>query len=319
MDPGMKLATYLVLLATFAGSSVLATRNLSERSSEKEPQAEGSVNIALATRPKSPLAGEPATLEFLLTDESGQPVEDVQTYHDRKLHVVIVSEDMRIFGHVHPEDFDAPLAGGRANVFFTFPRAGRYLAAVDIVAADRAQAEQFEIVVGEGGVAESAPPTPAGMAVVEVEEDDRHTAPIILDEPGRSHGFEVSVIRPDPIDAAVPATIAWRVTKDDLPVTDLRLFLDAPMHLAVVKDDFSHFQHGHGMAMPIGIVYDTQEDHQHGTSGLDAVVHDYSDLEYFGPEITATLTFPDPGRYYVFGQAAHGTSFLLTRIPVEAR
>jgi hypothetical protein len=40
-----------------------------------------------------------------------------------------------------------------------------------------------------------------------------------------------------------------------MPVTDLRPFLHAPLHLAVVKDDPSQFLHEHGQASehPTGI------------------------------------------------------------------
>src|SRR3546814_14290261 len=51
-----------------------------------------------------------------------QPLEELITHHARKLHVVVLSEDMRVLGHIHPQDFGEPIEDGEARVYFTFPR-----------------------------------------------------------------------------------------------------------------------------------------------------------------------------------------------------
>ena len=42
--------------------------------------------------------------------------------HEKPVHLIIVSDDLAEFAHVHPE----PVAGGRYETAFTFPRAGHY-------------------------------------------------------------------------------------------------------------------------------------------------------------------------------------------------
>lgn len=67
--------------------------------------------------------------------------EALVSYHARLMHVVLVSEDLDAFAHVHPEDFpadnpayqDGAVAGAHANftVRATFPKAGKYLMALN--------------------------------------------------------------------------------------------------------------------------------------------------------------------------------------------
>ena len=221
--------------------------------------ANASVEAALTTEPARPRAGKATTLHFSITD-GGAPVEDLTVHHGRKLHVVLISEDMQVFGHIHPEDFDEPIANGEASVRFTFPRAGRYLAAADLATAAGTHAEHYTVdVEGDPDVATSAG-REASVAVVRTEDEDSYTAPVILDTPRTTEGYELSLARPRTISAGTPATFVWRLIKDGEPVTDLQLYLAAPMHIAMVKEDLSHFVHGHGTARGLGTGYD----HAHG-------------------------------------------------------
>ena len=276
--------------------------------------ANASVAAALTTEPAHPRAGKTTTLHFSIT-EGGAPVEDLTVHHGRKLHVVLISEDMQVFGHIHPEDFDEPIADGEASVRFTFPRAGRYLAAADLATAAGTHAEHYTVdVEGDPDVATSAG-REASVAVVRTEDEDSYTAPVILDAPRTTEGYELSLARPRTISAGTPATFVWRLIKDGEPVTDLQLYLAAPMHIAMVKEDLSHFVHGHGTARGLGTGYD----HAHGAGAAEDSSAQSGSVGQFGPEIAATFTFPESGRYYLFGQAAHGENLLISRVPVDVR
>jgi hypothetical protein len=221
---------------------------------------------------------------------------------------------MQVFGHVHPQDFGEPIDNGEATVRFAFPRAGRYLAAADAMTPTGPYAAQFMLTVAAAEPSREPPASvPAALVVVEADESDIHTAPVLLDLAAPTGGYEVSVARPALVRAGEPATFTWRLTKDAVPVTDLRLFLEAAMHLAVVRDDLGQFLHGHGIAKGV----ETGYDHAHGPGGAEGGGVGVPDLRYFGPEITASVTFPEPGRYYLFGQSAHGKSLLISRVPVD--
>jgi hypothetical protein len=256
--------------------------------------------------------GQEAELRFALEDAGGLPLHELVSHHGRKLHVVIVSEDMQVFGHVHPQDFGSNIVAGEGSVEFAFPRPGRYLASADAMTASGSIAEHFTLTVGDGAPAPAGETSAARMVVVEVAEGDIYTAPVLFDQPSPTGGYEVSVSRPAAIQAGEEVAMTWRFAKDGAPITDLRLFLEAAMHLAVVKADFGQFVHGHGV--PRGV--DTGFDHVHGSGGTETEAEE-PEISYFGPEVVAMVTFPEPGRYYLFGQAAHGDQLLISRISVD--
>src|SRR5690606_16411688 len=145
--PSIRLALHSVLAISLAALTGQAPAEAAAGSSPRQPPAHahehphapaavahdhahgaptGMADVALRTVPERPRAGEPTELTFTLADGAGQPIRGLTTHHGRKLHVLIVSEDMEVFGHVHPQDFEDPVEDGEATVFFTFPRAGRY-------------------------------------------------------------------------------------------------------------------------------------------------------------------------------------------------
>jgi len=274
-------------------------------------------DVALRTVPERPRAGEPTELTFTLADGAGQPIRGLTTHHGRKLHVLIVSEDMEVFGHVHPQDFEDPVEDGEATVFFTFPRAGRYLAAVDFVTDAGAQAAQFLLDVAgpEEPAAVAGKGAAASMRLVELAEGDRYTDPVVMGRADEEDGYAVSLHKPDLIEAGAELSLVYRFTKDGATLTDLRPYLDAPLHLAVVKDDLSQFRHEHGTV--------PGEEHAghgaHGSGHGDHAAGAYQGSSAFGPELRATLSFPEPGTYYLFGQTAHRDRLLITRFAVEVR
>lgn len=267
--------------------------------------------VALHTEPEVLRPGERSQLTFTLSDASGKPVGQLMTHHARKLHVVIIAEDMQALGHVHPQDFDEPIGEGKASVFFSFPRAGRYLVAADFMTANGSHAAQFTVdVAGPAGRADEtggATLSP-GIRHVGLEGDDRYTRPILLQGEEAAAEYAVSLHKPPTIRAGEETTLVYRFTRDGAPVNDLRPYLDAPMHLAVVKDDLTRFLHEHGTVSGAGHM----DHHSHAP-------HEDPAANAFGPEVTVTLNFPEPGTYSLFGQAVRGDTLIVSRHPVEVR
>ncbi len=294
---------------------------------EVRPHTTGeTASATLVTQPETPRAGERTALALALTDRSGAPLQDLVTHHGRKLHVIIVSEDMQVLGHIHPHGFDEQIEAGQAKVFFTFPRPGRYLIAADYMTAVGPHAQQFTVEVtgsAEAAASGTGAAAPPGIGIATMDDDDRHTDAVLLQGTGEAGGYGVALQRPDKIEAGEPVTLTYRFTMDGAPVRNLRPYLNAPMHLAVVRDDLRHFLHEHGM-LPgqahVGhgegadhdphALHEMSGDNHHGH-------HGYQGPAEFGPEITASLSFPESGTYYLFSQTAHGDTLLISRIPVE--
>src|SRR2546425_3847310 len=61
-------------------------------------------DIKLQTSPVSPLANRPTLLRIVVTDSAvSNPIREFDLVHGRRMHLVVVSEDLAFFDHVHPE------------------------------------------------------------------------------------------------------------------------------------------------------------------------------------------------------------------------
>lgn len=265
----------------------------------------------LRTEPQVPTSGEATTLEITLRDGSGALVSELQIHHARKLHVVIIGEDLQVLGHVHPQDFDAPVHGGRGRVRFAFPRPGRYLVAADVMTGTGPHAATFFVQVADSDPERAAAlaPVEPGLRVVELLPNDRYVEPVLLDAGHRTNGYEVEMRIAERADAGRPTSLVYHFSRDGAPIRDLRPYLDAPMHLAVVKEDFSRFLHRHG-TLPGSQAEDPHAGHRahHGQESGSS--------SRFGPDVNASVDFPEPGRYFLFGQAARGDELLVFRTSV---
>ena len=82
----------------------------------------------LTTMPEEPQAGEPVILAFTPKIEGREseqvPLDEV---HEKKLHVIVVSDDLAWYRHIHPE-FQAD---GSYTIQETFPAGGEYIVFAD--------------------------------------------------------------------------------------------------------------------------------------------------------------------------------------------
>lgn len=83
------------------------------------------------TDPDPLSAGSPGTMTLQVTDQAGNPVEDLQQNHERFVHTLFVASDWSDFQHVHHEDFHGdPTVDEVREATFNFdlslPYSGRY-------------------------------------------------------------------------------------------------------------------------------------------------------------------------------------------------
>lgn len=80
-------------------------------------------HLTVTTDPAPAQARQPVDLVVALHDAaSGAPLTDLSVEHARLLHLVVVSEDLATFDHLHPLPVDA----GVFRLTHTFPTGGRY-------------------------------------------------------------------------------------------------------------------------------------------------------------------------------------------------
>src|SRR5256885_15221760 len=80
-------------------------------------------NVNMASEPGDVGVDQPVKLTFAINDSSGKLISDLAIVHERPAHLLIVSDDLAYFNHIHPE----PNSYGTFTVETSFPSAGKYL------------------------------------------------------------------------------------------------------------------------------------------------------------------------------------------------
>ena len=281
-----------------------------------------SLNVALHTEPQTVRAGTSATLTFHLTDAIGEPVVDLMVHHARVLHVLVVSENLQIIGHIHPEDFESrdimAELDGRYTVHFTFPAAGRYILAVDVMTADAEFAKYLYLdVVGEEKMADMAQDLRREKRIFGYTDEggDRYTKAVSLTDEAGASTYHAKIEAPKRIKAGEMVHITYHFSRDGEPVTDLVPFLDAPMHFAIVSTRLDGIVHTHGTVPGSQdaskmIQEDPHAGHKMKKVSTTGHQHYGTTPEKFGPTVMLMTTFPETGIYKIFGQLKHGDQIL---------
>lgn len=180
------------------------------------------ITMTVTAVPENIEAGKPAQLT--LTPHSEKGIVTLEETHERKLHLIAVTEDLSWFDHIHPQ----PTPGGAYTIRETFPAGGDYLLYADYKPQDgSAQTDRLELHVhGEQTPGITHP-------LKNISETDGYTVTV-----ENSHSlFSGSV--------AMPVVI--RKEGNVLKRSDLETYLGAPAHIILigVKDkDFLHVHPG---------------------------------------------------------------------------
>ena len=287
------------------------------------------LNVMLYTNPQIVRAGMPVMLTFHLTDANGEPISDLMVHHDRVLHVLVVGENLQIIGHIHPEDFESrdimAELEGKYTVHFTFPAAGKYILAVDVMTADAEFAEYVYVdVKGEERLAAMMPDFRREKVIVGYTDEgsDRYTKAVFLNDEERTPIYHVKMEVPEQIKAGEMIHITYHFSRNGEPLTDLVPFLGAPMHFAIVSTRLDGVVHTHGTVPGSEdtnkmMVKDLHTGHKMKKAPTTGHQHYGSTPEKFGPTVMLMTTFPEAGVYQIFGQLKHVDQILWPSFMVE--
>ncbi|OGH13837.1 MAG: hypothetical protein A2687_04725 [Candidatus Levybacteria bacterium RIFCSPHIGHO2_01_FULL_38_26] len=254
---------------------------------EMQGEEEQDFHVTLSSTPSAVQAGEPFTLEIALHDKNGNPITDLQVSHEKILHLILVSEDLEEFMHVHPEDFEGNVMTPKGEFItpFIIEKAGRYRVLVD--GSRKGLGEVSDLGWLEVGIVEDSVGEPVLVKI------DRRLNRVFED-------YEVSLnLNPEnPPKSGEKAQLSYviRDVTTGNPVLDLEQYLGADMHLAIMPLDLSTILHTHGTlwvpkAPPnAGIAF---------------------------PEIQADYIFPYPGIWKIYGQFQHQGQVINTDFMVE--
>lgn len=160
---------------------------------------------------------EAGPFAFTIVGPDGAPVEAYDVLHDRELHLIVASRDLRHYAHLHPRRDD----GGRWSVNLPDLAAGAYRAFVDF---QPAGAEQYTLgvdVVAAGAAVAAEPLRPQATDTV----DDYD---VTLDRDSAGAGTEVTV-----------------TVRRDGEVVTTEPYLGAAGHLVALRDGDLAYLHVH--------------------------------------------------------------------------
>ncbi len=233
------------------------------------PAGADRLRVHFEARPSEARVGEPVTLRFHIERADGGGPARLATVHEKKVHTIVVSNDLAEFAHIHPE----ARRGGTYAVEYAPARAGGHTVFAEMTAAGRgarAEVKPFDLdVAGRPARPVALKPDTRAKTVGSLEVD-------IETEPRTVRAGEPVVLAFDLRDAATGR-----------PPRDLEPYLGEVGHAISVSADRKHFLHAHPFAGG-----------GHGGHGG----HGGRGIGPADGKVRFQATFPEPGLYKVWGQ-----------------
>lgn len=240
------------------------------------PDGKPEVSATLAVTP-----GTPSVLDIAMARlGDARPVTRFDVELSKRLHVIAVSDDFRVFLHEHAE---RPDADGHFRVPIRFPQGGGWHVYADAVPSGLGQqVMRFDIGSDPAGTPPPArPPTPQPTGLVG--SDGRYG------------------VRFDALDlrAGQDAQLKLRILRDGKPAPDLLPFLGVAAHAVFISAADLTYVHAHAAPAAAGAA------HHHGMAGMPGM-----DAPPPGAKLPADLvlhvTAPKAGTYLLWLQFSAG-------------
>jgi len=171
-----------------------------------------------------PTTGSSQNLSIQVTDHNGKPVEDFAINHEKKMHLIVVSEDLSHFDHLHPDYKE----NGEFNVKVDFPQGGKYKLFADFIPQGGSEITETKWIDVKGAAARK-PLKPYEKLVQTAD------------------GLEVSLkfepnLKPN---QETQLIFTLKDAKTKQPVTKLEKYLGASGHVVILSQDAEQYLHVH--------------------------------------------------------------------------
>ena len=267
--------------------------NESKQSNKKtEPQNNKLIAIDYSVNPESVKAGEPVELDFAVKTATGETIKDFEIVHEKLIHLIVVSEDLKEFYHIHPEQ----QTDGTFKTTFSFPNGGYYRLYADLSPKGYSQiVKDFtQIVVG----------TERAKELLKIDNKFEKTI----------DGLRV-VMNPDAaLESGKEVMLNFQVfdAATEKPVTDLEKYLGEYAHFVIISEDLRDFVHAH----PVSRENVKSEIHQHDSDSE----HDEKLMDRDAESIvSAHITFPNAAKYKIWVQFQRAGKVIEVPFVVEVK
>lgn len=238
------------------------------------------IHTELRTEPAEVRAGRPVALLFTPRDEEAAAIRDLQIVHEKAAHLLIVSEDLSRFEHLHPQR----QSDGSLWVTHAFPLGGNYRLYLDFAPAGMEPVvERFSLNVR----GTTYPPA-------ELSEESARIRAVETD------GLRITMSTDDPLVPGEETMLHFTVVdaQTDWPVTDLEPYLGAMAHFVIISQDGEEFLHAH--PMDTGRMPARHGHPEHGGHGGTSAGHPAGLTG--SAEVVGHTVFPRPGLYKIWAQ-----------------
>ena len=194
-------------------------------------------DMDFAVTPSTPAAGKPVELALRPSNPTDPATEvplDVQ--HEKKIHLIVVSKDLRFFDHIHPEYNP----DGLYKVNYTFPHPDSYVLFADYKPTEgNHQTATHELQVPDG---------PKGMGNRPYPIDEKALAPRLSSTVG---GYTVTLVSEGTtggiLKAGAPLLMKALISQNGkaLDASTLEDYLGAKAHVVVIRQGTLEYLHVH--------------------------------------------------------------------------
>jgi protocatechuate 3,4-dioxygenase beta subunit len=201
-----------------------------DHSHHQEKPQNATTTQAKLTAPKNLAPKQPLNLTIEIQDQAGKPINKFDVFQEKLMHLIVVSNDLAHFDHLHPEYKD----NGRFQVSANFPSSGEYTLFSDYKPAGQTETLSLTNITIPGTVA-----LPKSLSKYEKTKTISDT--------------KVNLnISTEKIKAGEDVSLAFAITdKNNQPVKDMKLYLGEKGHLVIIKSSSvlkkSDYIHAHAM------------------------------------------------------------------------
>jgi hypothetical protein len=282
-----------------------ADHHTSTNELKAQPKAHAPITrFEFESKPEQLAAGQSATWTLRVLDAKiGQPVRELDTVHDKLIHLFVVSKDLSFFNHVHPEY----QGNGTFTLKTTLPRAGDYKLYADYTPkGGQQEVPQHEISVrGDNPL-----PTSVSLTAASPQKGGWMTTRVTAHPEDRADikggpAYEVALMpMPGQLKSGKEAMLHFQVRDSKgQPLKDLQPYLGAMGHAFILSSDAKRYLHAHPMEAGMS----------HDMKGADQKAHDKhkghgehgAQNQGGGSDVIFHTTFPTPGLYKAWGQFKH--------------
>ncbi|HQR05627.1 MAG TPA: hypothetical protein PLN21_02340 [Gemmatales bacterium] len=184
--------------------------------------------FTLSISPREITAGTPTKFSIMVHDKQGSMLKDLETTHEKLVHLIFIDKNMATFSHLHPE----VAADGMMTVSHTFASGGEFYVYADI----KPRGKEMETVRSTVSVKGDASP-PASLT---------SAMPVVVTGNGWTSKVTVDPTR------VGESTVSFEFKNTEgKPLLDMQPYLGAMGHLVIVNTKDGDYAHAHPDEKPL--------------------------------------------------------------------